>query len=45
VGREKFGDVVVEEGEPGGAEALGVGRQVESGETGIFPEVLGDVVD
>ena len=42
MGREKFRDLVVEEGKPGGAEALGVGRQVESGETGIFPEVERD---
>ena len=42
MGREEIRHVVVEEGDPGGAEALGVGRQVESGETGIFPEVERD---
>jgi len=42
VGREEFYNVVVEEGEPGGAEALGVGGEVESGETGIFSEVERD---
>ena len=42
MGRGKFRDLVVEEGEPGGAEAPCVGRQVESGETGIFPEAERD---
>jgi hypothetical protein len=36
VGREEFGDVVIEEGEPGSAEALGIVGQIESGETGFF---------
>ncbi|MBI1997314.1 MAG: hypothetical protein HYS66_12710 [Deltaproteobacteria bacterium] len=42
MGREEFGDLVVEEGEAGGAEALGVGGEVESGETGFFSEVERD---